>query len=1039
MKKLLQLLFFFYAFSLFGQDPVFKITFNDNANLLKADIGKDVVLKGTHSVIDGPSSDNKAIQMPKGSYYEVDLSDLPIFQTGNYWGQWSMVMDIRLPEISDGTGGFFALYQTSPDNDNDADCFIHESGDIGTAITGYTPSSLSRKKWYRVAITMDSKTNRFSYYIDGVCDLTGTSGDIASDGRFALQKKLLLFADNDGEDGKIDVAGVMLYDRVLSSKEIADLGNFPVAPVLNVDFNDPANLLKATIGKDLKLVGSHTVTEGPTKDNSAVIIPKGSYYEVDLSNIDGFNSSNYLNVWTAVIDLKLPKERNGLSGYIAVYQTDPANKSDGDCFIDADGKTGTYVTGYTPHNMADNEWYRVVIQMDCMSGKFAYYIDGQEALAGDKNGYITENSRFALQKKLLLFADDDGEDGDLAIAGITLYNAYLSANDIKSLGGFGHRIVQHKKYLLPFLYDPSSTTAKISWHDLDLAAGVVEYGTTEQLGLSATSASRDMTSGYYWHTARLGDLQPNTLYYYRIRGNEDVSDIYTFKTLPAEKDLNRIRFLIMGDSHGNTDRTAVVLDSALNKLRSLYGGNIHNCLDMILHTGDLTDNGNNINDYTRLLFNPFEKLSPYIPMLIVPGNHEMESQYFYDYIASDDISAFPLGNKDFKRYWKKQFRNVLILGLNSYTWAADRGLGERQLAWVKETLNAAESDNKIDMVFILVHECPVSELWAEGMDGYVANDLYPVLRQYSKVQQISYGHTHGYERGASLPVSDNSKQDIALLCDGNIGCYLDRWHNAANNPTDRPEISIALDHWCFIVGEIDLTNRNYTFRTYSLGNDSFSLPSKEVDSWYGNVTQSAPQAPTGLTCSVQDNKWNFTSNSFEGIGSLYSTQFQIIKKSSLGETVILNSLRDVRNIHDVTTNFTPIDKNEDVDILTLQSVIENLDPTCSYLCKVRFRDDNRKWSEWSQPLDLSSVNKTGSVYEKNLSVFCDRDASVIHVVFPYSANWDFGVYDLNGRPMVTRQLKGESGSFGYHKLQGGSYIIAVTDGLNTYRVKVNID
>ncbi|MEG1587269.1 MAG: metallophosphoesterase [Bacteroidales bacterium] len=817
-------------------------------------------------------------------------------------------------------------------------------------------------------------------------------------------------------------------------------------PVLQVTFDDPDNPLQAVTGNALTLTGSHIRVAGTSSKDGAMQIKKGGYYATDLTGASGWSPKNCLNEWSLVLDIRLPEKSNGKGDYFALYQTNVSNSNDAECFVKSTGEIGVNTTGYCAHTLKRNEWYRVAIVMDCKTNKYAYYIDGVLVSSGSHKD-ISLDGRFSIEKKLLLFADNDGEDGDIDVSEISFYDTCLSDEKVKSLGGFGHAIIG--KYLLvhPFLYDPSSTTATISWHDSDIVPHTIVYGTTSALGSSEKSSAKQIAPGYNWHTVCLSDLQPNTIYYYQIKGKAGDSEVFTFKTLPEEKDQKKLRFLIMGDSHGNSGKTAVVLDSAINKLKSLYGPNIHDCLDMILHTGDITDDGGTIGDYTRLLFIPFSVLSPHIPMLIVPGNHEKEHPYFYDYILNDRVSAQPEGHPDYKRYWKKRFKNVLFVGLNSYSThfnaiAHERvpDLDKRQLAWLKETMDQAENDSDIDMVFCLVHECPVSELWEQGMGEHVSQQLYPLLRQYSKVQQISFGHTHGYERGVSLPVNDNAVRDMILLCDGNAGCYLDRWNKSGLVQVDRPEMSVTLDHWCFIIGEVDLENRSFTFDTYSLGNSDYKLHSEKVDHWYGKLDQAIPETPRNLSFKEHtNNRWTFSCAPFAGDGALYSTQFQLLKRKDNEETVILNTIRDIRNIYGITTDYIPVDKNQSVDILTLKTLLNNLDPAYKYFFRVRFRDDNRKWSNWAESDELTFATSLITASANNISVFNEKDVSVLHIVFPESKNGLLRIADINGKIMKQDTVNSGKYNWNYKGCPKGIYVVTIESGNSNYQAKVIIE
>ena len=63
---------------------------------------------------------------------------------------------------------------------------------------GYTSNSVAANTWYRMIVSVKNG-EFFKVYIDGVLWLDGAARDI--DGRFGLAEKLMVFGDNDGDDG----------------------------------------------------------------------------------------------------------------------------------------------------------------------------------------------------------------------------------------------------------------------------------------------------------------------------------------------------------------------------------------------------------------------------------------------------------------------------------------------------------------------------------------------------------------------------------------------------------------------------------------------------------------------------------------------------------------------------------------------------------------------------------------------------------------------------------------------------------------------
>jgi len=252
MKKLIltSLLVTIISVFSFGQNKVGCWKFDDATNFLKADIGKTLSLVGTgiHKA-DGLDAANGAVTVDVGTYFIVDHGIAP--KAGKvYVNDYTLVVDFKIPSV----GSWYCFFQTSPSNNSDGDCFINKTGNIGTAATGYSTSAVSADKWYRLIVSVKLGTS-YRYYIDGNLIKDGVSQ--STEERFSLDKTLLLFADDDGDDGTITVAEVSLYDGALDDAAVAALG---VA-----GHTTGVNSVMAT-NENVRIVN-------PIRDNISIIVP----------------------------------------------------------------------------------------------------------------------------------------------------------------------------------------------------------------------------------------------------------------------------------------------------------------------------------------------------------------------------------------------------------------------------------------------------------------------------------------------------------------------------------------------------------------------------------------------------------------------------------------------------------------------------------------------------------------------------------------------------------------------------------------------
>ena len=396
--------------------------FDDASDLLKADIGNP--LTGYGVSVEGPSANNKAIQVALGSYLTMDHGIAPN-GGGSMVNEYTLQIDFSVPE----TGIWHAFFQTDPTNSSDAELFTNTGNSIGVAAEGYTAKGIVADTWYRMIVSVKNGES-FKIYMDGTLWLDGNISDI--DGRFALLSSLLIFADNDGDDGTINCSELGIWDVALDADQVAELGGannarVPVRTKLGWwKFNDPTNLLKAEIGNPLELVGTDESVAGPTSDNKAIKIGTGSYLKM-LNGILPNGGGIMVNEYSIQLDFSIPETGK----WYSFIQTDPTNVSDADLFIKNGNNTiGTAATNYSTNAVSANTWYRMVITVK--NGEFfKVWVNGELWLDG--NAQLVDG-RFALADQLLLFADNDGDDSPILCSEAAIWEVALTEDEVLGLG-----------------------------------------------------------------------------------------------------------------------------------------------------------------------------------------------------------------------------------------------------------------------------------------------------------------------------------------------------------------------------------------------------------------------------------------------------------------------------------------------------------------------------------------------------------------------------------------------------------------------------
>lgn len=397
--------------------------FEDAADMSKAIVGTPLQLVGVPTSVDGPVAGNKAAEVSLGNYL-VMTHGIAANGGGTMVNEYSLQIDFSVPE----KGIWHAFMQTDVTNGGDADLFTNSGNSLGVAATGYTAKGIANDTWYRMIVTVRNG-EFYKIYIDGTIWLDAAGQEL--DGRFALAEKLLIFADNDGEDGTIRCSELGIWDTALDADQVLSLGGasgerVPVRTKLGSwKFDNPADLLKADIGKPLQLTGTQQSVDGPEAGNKATKLDLGSYLKMTHDILPNGGGA-LVNEYSIQIDFSIPEANK----WHAFFQTDPANTNDADLFTNTSNHIGTAATTYTSNAIDANTWYRMVVTVK--NGEFfKVYINGELWLDGAGQAI---DSRFALNSSILLFGDDDGDDGTIYCSEINIWEVALTEQEVIDLG-----------------------------------------------------------------------------------------------------------------------------------------------------------------------------------------------------------------------------------------------------------------------------------------------------------------------------------------------------------------------------------------------------------------------------------------------------------------------------------------------------------------------------------------------------------------------------------------------------------------------------
>jgi predicted phosphodiesterase len=561
----------------------------------------------------------------------------------------------------------------------------------------------------------------------------------------------------------------------------------------------------------------------------------------------------------------------------------------------------------------------------------------------------------------------------------------------------------------PYLQTPSPTSIYICWKTDNGTASRVKYGTTTSLGEVADGDYESIASQYIWHSVKLTDLNPNTVYYYRYVIEDGESEIFKFKTLPTiEANNGHIRFAVYGDNRTYPEDHSRVINAMKDKFIELYGEGFESEIDFVINAGDIVTDGRNLSEYQIEYFEPITPLSGKIPFMVCIGNHEKESNYYYQFMKYEDCGGF-----QGERYYQFRIGPAVFISLNSNS----NFRTNIQIEWLNSILSEAQNEKTVEWIFSFCHHCGHTEHNTRLNTDYVQNRILPTLANYSKAEFLIYGHSHCYARGTLL------EGNLRLMCSGGGGGPLSRWGDHSYQ-RDYQEIQKSFGHYNFSIIDLDLKNHSYSCETYSLGHDDLPLNNVLIDSFYRNHRDTIPPTiPIAITVNDSvDLPYSLEASEFSGQHSIMSSHFQVTNIAANYSSPVIDVNRDYENLLGETDppDYNIVDLNEGIELTKLPLSRENINIVGTYYWRVRYRDRNLLWSNWSEeesitvrsieddPLSIDNISAIPDKFKLS-NAYPNPFNSVTTIKYSLSKESfvQITIYDLKGRKiteLVNRSL-----------------------------------
>lgn len=502
----------------------------------------------------------------------------------------------------------------------------------------------------------------------------------------------------------------------------------------------------------------------------------------------------------------------------------------------------------------------------------------------------------------------------------------------------------------PYLFSALPDGITIGWKTSTKPDNTeVIWGETEdQLNHSAEFMTTELSSSYFWNTSTLTGLQPDCIYYYKVKCNGHDSGIQRFRTLPQNGHQGVVRFLIFGDHQRNLySDYEWMLRMAERKLNERYGEKpIEEHVSFIMNMGDQVDQGT-LKQYDEIHRFKNRSVMSRLPIQTVVGNHDTygdtDMRFYNGHYNAYRKASYRGLDAGTANYYAYQAGRVLWIGINS------DGASDKQLQWIRNVVNTADADPTVDCIISVQHRPLYAEMYSTDVSAWMLKEVMPVLNQSPKHVMNCAGHHHLYARG-QMP--DHPVYHV--ISGGGVGIaeggYLQLWGVTDVDIRDHDHVQATIDHWTYQIVEYDPASTTLSVESYSVGNKRLALDNVLVDSFSRKLN--AKETPETPTFSLSASAFTLpTQIEQENDGEkLHSAQYQIARDKDF-KNVVHERVLTFENLYKVDKNYLPLDQYALKPVTRLELEEGTVAPGTYYL-RARNRNMNLDYSDWSNTLTI---------------------------------------------------------------------------------------
>lgn len=243
----------------------------------------------------------------------------------------------------------------------------------------------------------------------------------------------------------------------------------------------------------------------------------------------------------------------------------------------------------------------------------------------------------------------------------------------------------------------------------------------------------------HFHQVRFNGLQPDTLYAYRVAGNDTWSEWFQFRTA-SDEGFVPFQTLYFGD--------------AQNSVKSLYSRVVRQGVllapqaRLFIHAGDLIDRAGVLDDHWGEWFDAASWMSASINQMVVPGNHEYDESTVPVQLSAHWRPQFAVAGNGpdelLNTVYYSLYQGVLFIALDSTQAVHNEAMAVLQAQWLNLVLSRYERQWTV-----VSYHHPLFSVSHGTESPNLAQHWRPVFERHG-VDLVLQGHDHVYGRGQNL-------------------------------------------------------------------------------------------------------------------------------------------------------------------------------------------------------------------------------------------------------------------------------------------------